>query len=155
MLHISEKKFNYMCIYYETAEIVPRAGAGRWVYDGAGRRAERPQPQFEARALLEGQALARRAHAEDMGFKLDSSSRLVATGGASVNKELLQIFADVFNTPVYVLEEHANAALLGAAIRAAEVWSSDAGVKLNDGSTSHSRTISCNLFAQIINRWQH
>ncbi|XP_013167908.1 PREDICTED: xylulose kinase [Papilio xuthus] len=120
----------YMGIYYETAEIVPRAGAGRWVCEGAGRRAERPQPQFEARALLEGQALARRAHAEDMGFKIDSSSRLVATGGASVNKELLQIFADVFNTPVYVLEEHGNAALLGAAIRAAEVWSADAGIKL-------------------------
>ncbi|KAH9629517.1 hypothetical protein HF086_015847 [Spodoptera exigua] len=57
-------------IYYDTAEIVPRAGAGRWLQDGAGRGVERAAPQFEARALLEGQALARRAHAEDMGFKL-------------------------------------------------------------------------------------
>ncbi|CAG4933732.1 unnamed protein product [Parnassius apollo] len=120
----------YMGIYFDTAEIVPRAGAGQWVEDGSGRKAERPAPQFEARALLEGQALARRAHAEDMHFALDSSSRLIATGGASVNKELLQIFADVFNAPVYVQEQHANAALLGAAIRAAEVWSSLAEVKL-------------------------
>ncbi|KAI8421195.1 hypothetical protein MSG28_008264 [Choristoneura fumiferana] len=120
----------YMGIYYDTAEIVPRAAPGRWVVEGAGRPVERPAPQFEARALLEGQAVARRAHAEDMGFELVESSRLIATGGASVNKELLQIFADVFNTPVYVQEQHANAALLGAAIRAAEVWSAKAGVTL-------------------------
>ncbi|CAH2040183.1 unnamed protein product, partial [Iphiclides podalirius] len=120
----------YMGIYYDTAEIVPRAAAGRWLVGGGGRSAERPAPQFEARALLEGQAIARRAHAEDMHFRLEPSSRVVATGGASVNKELLQIFADVFNTPVYVQEQHANAALLGAAIRAAEVWSTEASVTL-------------------------
>ncbi|KAJ8718834.1 hypothetical protein PYW07_016390 [Mythimna separata] len=120
----------YMGIYYDTAEIVPRAPAGRWLLDASGRAAERVAPQFEARALLEGQALARRAHAEDMGFKLDKSSRLIATGGASVNKELLQIFADVFDTPVYVQDQHANAALLGAAIRAAEVWSVASGTPL-------------------------
>ncbi|XP_072929379.1 xylulose kinase [Epargyreus clarus] len=113
----------YMGIYYDTAEIVPRAAAGRW--------AKPASAETEARALLEGQALARRAHAEDMGLALDASSRVIATGGASVNKELLQIFADVFNTPVYVQDQHGNAALLGAAIRAAEVWSEDAGVKLN------------------------
>ncbi|XP_026330460.1 xylulose kinase-like [Hyposmocoma kahamanoa] len=111
-------------IYFDTAEIVPRCAPGRWVFDAAGRPVEKPAPQFEARALLEGQAIARRVHAEDMGFKLDSSSRVIATGGASVNKELLQIFADVFNTPVYVQEQHANAALFGAAMRAAQVCSS-------------------------------
>ncbi|XP_053605416.1 xylulose kinase [Plodia interpunctella] len=120
----------YMGIYYDTAEIVPRVGAGRWVRDAGGRALQRLAPQFEARALLEGQAIARRAHAEDMGFRLDSSSRVIATGGAAVNKELLQIFADVFNTPVYVQNEHGNAALLGAAIRAADVWSADAGISL-------------------------
>ncbi|XP_061704377.1 xylulose kinase [Cydia pomonella] len=120
----------YMGIYYDTAEIVPRGAPGRRLADGCGRARPAPAPQFEARALLEGQALARRAHAEDMGFHLDANSRLIATGGASVNKELLQIFADVFNTPVYVQEQHANAALLGAATRAAEVWSATTGVPL-------------------------
>ncbi|CAH0723999.1 unnamed protein product, partial [Brenthis ino] len=119
----------YMGIYYDTAEIVPRAAPGRWLREG-GAALQRAAPQFEARALLEGQALARRAHAEEMGFVLDPSSRVVATGGASVNTALLQIFADVFNTPVYVQDQHANAALLGAAIRAAEVWSEENGVKL-------------------------
>ncbi|CAH0752176.1 unnamed protein product [Diatraea saccharalis] len=120
----------YMGIYYDTAEILPRASAGRWLWDSQGRAIEKLAAQFEARALLEGQALARRAHAAHLGLIIDSSSRVVATGGASVNKELLQIFADVFNAPVYIQEEHANAALLGAAIRAADVWSDDAGIKL-------------------------
>ncbi|XP_041988897.1 xylulose kinase [Aricia agestis] len=119
----------YMGIYYDTPEILPRAGAGRWVEDARG-AAVQPAPQLEARALLEGQALARRAHAEDMNLKLHKQSRLVATGGASVNKHLLQIFADVFHAPVYVQDQHANAALLGAAIRAAEVWAETKGVQL-------------------------
>ncbi|KAM3967056.1 xylulose kinase [Aphomia sociella] len=120
----------YMGIYFDTAEIVPRVAAGQLFTDVAGRSARPPSEPYEARALLEGQALARRLHAEDMGFVLDSSSRVIATGGASVNKELLQIFADVFNTPVYVQNEYANAALLGAAIRAADVWSAVTGIKL-------------------------
>ncbi|XP_045449425.1 xylulose kinase [Melitaea cinxia] len=128
----------YMGIYYDTAEIVPRAAAGRWLQDAGGRPADKLAPQFEARALLEGQAVARRAHAEDMGFVLDPSSRVVATGGASVNTALLQIFADVFNTPVYVQDQHANAALLGAAIRAAEVWSSETGTKLTGSEPTMS-----------------
>ncbi|CAK1543815.1 unnamed protein product [Leptosia nina] len=128
----------YMGIYYDTAEIVPRAVSGRWLYDASGRALDKCAPQFEARALLEGQAIARRVHAEDMGFKLDSSSRVIATGGASVNKELLQIFADVFHTPVYVQDKHANAALLGAAIRAAEVWSVHTNTKLTGSEPSIS-----------------
>ncbi|GBP52482.1 Xylulose kinase [Eumeta japonica] len=120
----------YMGIYYDTAEIVPRAAPGRWLWDSSGKQLERAAPQFEARALLETQALARRAHAEDMGFKIDESSRIIATGGAAVNHDLLQIFADVFHTPVYVMDEHGNAALLGAAIRAAELWSADTATKL-------------------------
>lgn len=120
----------YMGIYFDTAEIVPRAPPGRWIWDNTNTPVDKVSPQYEGRALLEGQALARRAHAEDMGFTLDKSSRLIATGGASVNKELLQIFSDVFDTPVYVLDEHANAALLGAAIRAAEVWATETGNKL-------------------------
>ncbi|KAJ0177628.1 hypothetical protein K1T71_006501 [Dendrolimus kikuchii] len=120
----------YMGMYYDTWEIVPRVAPGKWLFDVNGKEVDKVGPQYEARALLEGQAVARRVHAEDMGFTLDESSRLIATGGAAVNKDLLQIFADVFNTPVYVMEQHGNAALLGAAIRAAEVWSAETGIKL-------------------------
>ncbi|XP_047025667.1 xylulose kinase isoform X2 [Helicoverpa zea] len=115
----------YLGIYYDTAEIVPRAAAGRWMWDAAGRAAARAAPQFEARALLEGQALARRAHAEDMGFTLDKSSRVIATGGASVNKELLQIFSDVFNTPVYVQYSNGHRLYSGSARERSVVGSGD------------------------------
>nr|XP_026498516.1 xylulose kinase [Vanessa tameamea] len=127
----------YMGIYYDTAEIVPRRAAGRWLAEGA-RAVARAAPQFEARALLEGQAVARRAHAELMGLRLGASARIVATGGASVNAALLQIFADVFDMPVYVQDQHSNAALLGAAIRAAEVWSAETGIKLTGSELTMS-----------------
>lgn len=121
----------YMGIYYDTAEIVPRVGEGRWMWEASGRSVSRMPPEMEPRALLEGQCLARRAHAEDMGFRIGGEDgRLIATGGASANKVLLQIFADVFNAPVYVQEEHGNAAVLGATIRAANIWSSSTGSAL-------------------------
>lgn len=128
----------YMGIYYDTPEIVPRLSPGKWLWDGTGRRIEKTAPQFEARALLETQAIARRVHTQDMGFVFDESSRLIATGGAAVNKDLLQIFADVFNMQVYIQEEHGNAALFGAAVRAANVWSTTTGTKLNAPEASVS-----------------
>lgn len=45
--------------------------------------------------------IARRAHAEDIGFTLGKNTKILATGGASKNKSILQIIADVFNAPVY------------------------------------------------------
>ena len=35
--------------------------------------------------------MAKRYHAEKLGYKLSSSSRVLATGGASNNKEMLQV----------------------------------------------------------------
>ena len=35
--------------------------------------------------------MAKRYHAEKLGYKLTSSSRILATGGASQNKEILQV----------------------------------------------------------------
>ncbi|KAK2188513.1 hypothetical protein NP493_130g04012, partial [Ridgeia piscesae] len=43
--------------------------------------------------------------------------RLLATGGASCNKSILQVLADVFLTPVYI-QDVANSACLGSAYRA-------------------------------------
>lgn len=31
----------------------------------------------------------------------DAKTRIIATGGASANKTILQILSDIFNTPVY------------------------------------------------------
>lgn len=57
---------------------------------------------FQARAVIEGQFLARRAYGEDIGLSLSGGGRVIATGGASSNKAVLQVLADVFNRPVYV-----------------------------------------------------
>lgn len=46
--------------------------------------------------------LHRRAVATDMGFHFGNETKIIATGGASVNKSILQVISDVFNAPVYV-----------------------------------------------------
>lgn len=45
----------------------------------------------EIRSLVEGQFMAKRYHAEKLGYKLSPSSRILATGGASNNREILQV----------------------------------------------------------------
>ena len=66
--------------------------------------------ELEARALIEGQFMAKRLHVEKMGFKT-GSGRILVTGGGSVNDSILQIIADVFNTPVYTQVRLFTAAL--------------------------------------------
>lgn len=61
--------------------------------------------------------LTRKAIASDMGFSFGERTRILATGGASVNKPILQVMSDVFNAPVYV-QKSAEAALYGGAFRA-------------------------------------
>jgi xylulokinase len=64
-----------------------------------------------------------RVHAEWMGEK---PVRIQATGGASDNREILQIMADVFGVPV-LRQETSNSAGLGAAIRAQHAALREAG----------------------------
>lgn len=52
-----------------------------------------------------------------MGFNFGEDTRILATGGASANKAILQVVSDVFNAPVYI-QKTTEAALLGAAFRA-------------------------------------
>lgn len=61
--------------------------------------------------------LHRKAVAGDMGFHFGEDTRILATGGASANKAILQVVSDVFNAPVYI-QKTTEAALLGAAFRA-------------------------------------
>lgn len=73
--------------------------------------------QTEIRALVEGQMLHRKAIASDMGFSFGENIRILATGGASANKSILQVISDVFNAPVYI-QKTTEAASLGSAFRA-------------------------------------
>ncbi len=67
------------------------------------------------RAVVEAQMISMRIHSEWMGVQ---PTRVFATGGASANRELLQVMANVFGCPVY-RSDVANSAALGAALRAA------------------------------------
>ncbi|XP_037091083.1 xylulose kinase-like [Pollicipes pollicipes] len=100
-------------IYWGEQEISPR-GVGTHRRDPEGRPVEAFDKHTELRAVVEGQLLAKRAHAERLGFEIGPETRVLATGGASKNLALLQIAADVFNSSVYT-HDVANSACLGAA----------------------------------------
>ncbi|XP_044738718.1 xylulose kinase-like isoform X2 [Chrysoperla carnea] len=109
--------FGNMALYYDTQEIIPFL-KGDYRFNKADTRVTRfTSYEVEIRALIEGQFIARRAHAEDIGFHLGPETKILATGGASKNKAILQVLSDVFNAPVYT-QETANSAVLGASYQA-------------------------------------
>ncbi|KAF2900905.1 hypothetical protein ILUMI_05310 [Ignelater luminosus] len=109
--------FGNIGLYYDKQEIIPFL-CGDYRFNKAGDKIIKfTSLEVEVRALIEGQFIAKRAFAEDIGFNLGKNTKILATGGASSNKSILQVIADVFNSPVYVLEE-ANTAMLGAAYQA-------------------------------------
>ena len=67
------------------------------------------------RAVVEAQMVSMRIHSAWMGVH---PKGIYATGGASANREILQVMADVHGCPVYRFEV-TNSAALGAALRAA------------------------------------
>ena len=67
------------------------------------------------RAVVEAQMISMRIHAQWMGVRPEE---IYATGGASTNRALLQVMADVQGCPVHRFET-TNSAALGAALRAA------------------------------------
>lgn len=119
--------FGNMAIHFIDMEIIPKAqGILRWNKeivpsspDAAKGVIKFSSPQIEIRALVEGQMLHHRAVAEDLGYRFGPDTQILVTGGASVNKSILQTVADVFNSPVHVQDEGHEAALMGAAYRAA------------------------------------
>lgn len=109
--------FGNLGLYYDAQEILPFA-FGDHRFNKANEKLSRfASKEVEVRALIEGQSIAKRAHAEEAGFVIKPTSRILVTGGASANKCILQVLADVFNTPVYRLEI-VNTAMLGAAYQA-------------------------------------
>ncbi|XP_020281760.1 xylulose kinase [Pseudomyrmex gracilis] len=109
--------FGNFALYFDMQEILPFV-VGDYRYNKANDEISRySSKEVEVRALVEGQFVAKRAYAEDFGFVIGSDTRIIATGGASINKAILQVLSDVFNSPVYVLEA-ANSAMMGAAYHA-------------------------------------
>lgn len=61
------------------------------------------QSSFQVRALVEGQFLSMRAHAERFGMPLPPK-RIIATGGASANECILNAMASIFGCNVYKIQ---------------------------------------------------
>lgn len=72
-------------------------------------------PARSARAIVEAQALAMQRYSDWIG---ETPSSILATGGASRNRGILQVVADVFRARVRTLEV-GNSSALGGALRAA------------------------------------
>jgi xylulokinase len=86
----------------------------------------------DVRAVVEGQMLAMALHSRWMASTVDT---IHATGGAAINREILQVMADVFGTRVFQMPV-GNSAALGAALRAAH-----AHMLAQTGSTSWADVI--------------
>uniref|UniRef100_A0A673BSZ2 Xylulose kinase n=1 Tax=Sphaeramia orbicularis TaxID=375764 RepID=A0A673BSZ2_9TELE len=91
----------------------------------------KPETKVEVRALVEGQFLSRRLHAERLGYNIVPGTRVLATGGASSNRDILQVLSDVFNAPVFTIDLN-NSACLGSAYRAMHGLVADSGVSFFD-----------------------
>jgi xylulokinase len=105
--------------FFKEPEITPpvlKTGIHRFGADD--RPVDSFRPAENVRAVVEGQFLSMRLHSNNIGL---IPKKILATGGASVNKSLLRIMADVFGAPVYTCRQ-ANSASLGAAYRALHGW---------------------------------
>ena len=73
-------------------------------------------PAAAARAIVEAQALAMRHYSDWIG---ETPSTILVTGGASKNRGILQVLADVFQAELRTLAV-SNSSALGGALRAAQ-----------------------------------
>lgn len=117
--------------YFKEPEILPPLPVGIHRYQlsnyedqAEGGVTTQNVPEFDApsevRAIIEGQFLSMRAHAERIGMPTPPE-RLIATGGASANSQLLSVIASIFGCAVYTVQRP-DSASLGAALRAAHGW---------------------------------
>ena len=107
------------------AEIVPRVnqpGIHRFDLDEKDAAAN-------CRAIFEAQMLSMRLHSQWMQV---APEKIFVTGGASNDRALLQVLADVMNCRVLRIEVSKSAAL-GAALQAAHGWLAAAGEKREMG----------------------
>ncbi|XP_019745577.1 xylulose kinase isoform X2 [Hippocampus comes] len=122
--------FLFAGFYFDVMEITPPA-VGVHLFDADDNEVSSVSAQVEVRALVEGQFLSRRLHAERLGYSIIPGTRILATGGASRNKDILQVLSDVFNAPVYAADV-SDSACLGSAYRALHGALQQSGVSFFD-----------------------
>nr|CAB3458756.1 unnamed protein product [Digitaria exilis] len=117
--------------YYKDHEILPPLPVGfhRYIVESLSEASsdnliehevEEFDPPSEVRAIIEGQILSMRGHAERFGMP-NPPKRIIATGGASSNESILKALAQIFGCPVFTVQRP-DSASLGAALRAAHGW---------------------------------
>ncbi|MEJ2294100.1 MAG: FGGY-family carbohydrate kinase, partial [Candidatus Lokiarchaeota archaeon] len=79
---------------------------------------EEEDKEANVRGIIEAQCLSIRLHSQWLN---NNPIEIIATGGGSENREILQILADVFHSPIKVLTISDSAAL-GAALRSAKSY---------------------------------
>ena len=109
----------FIGLFYFKPEHIPQNGKGIYLFDPEDNQTTDMSPEHKIRALVESQFLMKRAHLEKLaGFSnLYKRPRILITGGASRNKSICQIIANVYGGDVYFLDSK-DAAGLGNAYRA-------------------------------------
>ncbi|MES1178684.1 MAG: FGGY family carbohydrate kinase [Myxococcales bacterium] len=106
---------NWMLPYF-FPEMTPRVLAPHVELHGSAEFREFRAPAANARAIVEAQALSMQRYSDFIG---QAPKVLRVTGGASKNRGILQVLADVFEARIEVLRSSSSAAL-GGALRAAQ-----------------------------------
>ena len=106
--------------YFREPEITPAVlKTGTYLFNQKNTNAAcAANPGQHVRAVIESQFMAMRLHCGNIGLAPET---IIATGGASVNRGLLQVMADVFGRKVCTIDRQ-NSAALGAALRALHGW---------------------------------
>lgn len=78
-------------VYYHEPEITPSGAQGVFRFNASGTKVDSFPAEVEVRAVIEGQLLAKLSHARKLGYEINPSSRVLATGGASANNRILQV----------------------------------------------------------------
>ncbi|XP_039699223.1 xylulose kinase isoform X3 [Pteropus medius] len=116
--------------YFDVMEITPEI-TGRYRFSAENCEVSAFPRNVEIRALIEGQFMAKRIHAEGLGYRVMPKTKILATGGASHNRDILQVLADVFCAPVYVIDT-ANSACVGSAYQAFHGLAAGTGVPFQE-----------------------
>lgn len=91
--------------FFDIQEITPSC-QGVYYFDGVT-EVNAVSKEAQVRAVIEGQFLAKFNHAQKLGYNIGPASRILATGGASANKHILQVFiacvVQIF-TVIYIIQ---------------------------------------------------
>jgi xylulokinase len=100
--------------YYDLPEITPHGLIGDFRFDVSGNPIAKFDREIECRALIEGQCSSMLKYSQKLGIKTD---KIVVSGGASVNKEILKIISSIFNCGIDTSTNY-ETSLIGSAYRA-------------------------------------